>query len=374
MGNGNSNPLLSNVVGFQRDLLEWYKESHRVLPWRTMPTAYKTVVSEFMLQQTQVTTVLPYFERWMERFPNFKVLAEADEATALKHWEGLGYYSRARNLHGLAKEIVKIEQLPQTAKEWLAFKGIGPYTAAAIASIAFREPVAVVDGNVVRILSRLTADGTAFKDNGAAFKAFTPLADTLINKEEPGDHNQAMMELGATLCTKANPLCTVCPAFQYCASGKQGDSEKYPNLQRKKITKHTVHRAWIIHKGKLLLHKKTETAKRLADLLELPDCEDLLKEAKGNPKALPGKLLLKKKRGISNQRIEESIFEVKTTPALMKRVNEAPDYHWVSREELEAVTLSGPHRKWVGEIWGSLIQATKSTHKGKLVSARKDNE
>ena len=348
MGNRNSNPLLSSVTDFQQDLLGWYKKGQRVLPWRTSPTAYKTVVSEFMLQQTQVSTVLPYFERWITRFPTFKALAESDEATVLKHWEGLGYYSRARNLHKLAQEIAERETLPQTAEEWLPYKGIGPYTAAAIASIAFREPAAVVDGNVVRILSRLTADSTAFKDNSAAFKAFTPLADGLINKEEPGDHNQAMMELGAILCTKANPLCAICPVFQYCKAEKQGDPENYPNLQRKKITQHAINRAWVVDEGKLLLHKKTGTAKRLADLFELPDCEDLLKGI--NEKR--GKLLLKKKRGISNQRIEESIIEIPATEKLLKLTEKDPSYHWVSWKRLEAITLSGPHRRWIGEVRG----------------------
>lgn len=348
MGNRNSNPLLSNVTDFQQDLLGWYKKAQRVLPWRTSPTAYKTVVSEFMLQQTQVSTVLPYFERWITRFPTFKTLAESDEAAVLKHWEGLGYYSRARNLHKLAQEIAKLETLPQTAAEWLPYKGIGPYTAAAIASIAFREPVAVVDGNVIRILSRLTADSTAFKDNSAAFKAFAPLADALTDKEEPGDHNQAMMELGATLCTKANPLCTVCPVFQYCTAGKQGNPENYPNLQRKKITQHAINRAWVVNEGKLLLHKKTGTAKRLADLFELPDCEDLLNGT--NEKQ--GKLLLKKKRGISNQRIEESILEIPATESLIERTEKDPSYHWVSWKKLEAITLSGPHRRWIGEVRG----------------------
>ena len=348
MGNRNSNPSLSNVTDFQEDLLSWYKKAQRVLPWRTSPTAYKTVVSEFMLQQTQVTTVLPYFERWMARFPTFKALAQSDETTVLKHWEGLGYYSRARNLYKLAKEMVKREGLPKTTPEWLAYKGIGPYTAAAIASIAFNQPAAVVDGNVIRLLSRLTADRTAFKDNGAAFKTFTPLAESLINKEEPGDHNQAMMELGATLCTKANPLCTVCPVSKYCAAGKQGDPEHYPHLQRKKTTQHAINRAWFTEKGKLLLHKKTETAKRLADLFELPVCEDLLSESTGKM----GKLLLKKKRGISNQRIEESIYEVLATPDLLKRAEKDPDYYWASKDTLEVITLSGPHRRWIEELQG----------------------
>jgi A/G-specific adenine glycosylase len=347
MGNRNSNPLLSNVIEFQRDLLDWYKATHRILPWRTEPTPYKTVISEFMLQQTQVTTVLPYFERWLERFPNFRTLAEADEATVLKHWEGLGYYSRARNVHRLAQNIILLENLPQTASEWLVFKGVGPYTAAAIASIAFNDPVAVVDGNVIRILSRLTADATLFKDNGSAFKAFTPIADALINENDPGNHNQAMMELGATVCTKNNPLCTTCPVAKHCKAVKQGDANNYPNLQRKQITLHAVRRAWVVHEDKLLLHQKRGSSKRLADLFELPDCEDLLRDSLD---ATQGTLLLKKKRGISNQRIEESIYAIPPTQALMHHTAEDSSYYWVPRDQLNEITLSGPHRRWVKEL------------------------
>lgn len=347
MGNGNSIPLLSNVIDFQRDLINWYKKAQRTLPWRNAPTAYKTVVSEFMLQQTQVTTVLPYFERWITRFPDFEALAQADEACVLKHWEGLGYYSRARNLHALAKKIVDLEALPKTAAEWATFKGIGPYTAAAIASIAFNEPVAVVDGNVIRILSRITANGTLFKDNNTAFKTFTPLAESLINKDDPGDHNQAMMELGATLCTKKNPLCTTCPVVRLCEAAKQGLMENFPNLVRKQITQHSIERIWVVHKGKLLLHKKTDSAKRLANLSELPDGKDLLGPTY---KKFLGKLLLKKKRGISNQRIEESIYSVKPSSQLLKRIQKDHNYYWVCENKLETAILSGPHRKWVKEI------------------------
>src|SRR5688572_1441670 len=203
--------LVASRNNFQSSLLGWYRAHARTLPWRQQPSLYKTVVSEFMLQQTQVKTVLPYFARWLEALPDFAALAAADEARVLKLWEGLGYYSRARNLHRLAQIIAALPAPPRTAAEWRELPGVGPYTAAAITSISFATPAACVDGNVVRILARLTADATLYRDSGTAAKAFTPLADALLPVAHPGAHNQAMMELGATVCFRQNPLCLTCP-------------------------------------------------------------------------------------------------------------------------------------------------------------------
>ena len=156
--------LIAAKRRFRHALLSWYRANARALPWRQTPSLYKTVVSEFMLQQTQVKTVLPYFARWLDALPDFAELAAAPEARVLKLWEGLGYYSRARNLHHLAKAIVARPAMPRTPGEWRELPGVGPYTAAAITSISFGEGAACVDGNVVRILARLTADATEFRD------------------------------------------------------------------------------------------------------------------------------------------------------------------------------------------------------------------
>jgi len=158
----NSVQLISHRADFQRALHDWYRVNHRKLPWREAPSLYKTVVSEFMLQQTQVATVLPYFERWLRELPDFAALAAAAETRVIKLWEGLGYYSRARNLHKLGQAVAALPHLPRSVAEWQELPGIGPYTAAAIASISLGQPAACVDGNVVRILARLTADGFAF--------------------------------------------------------------------------------------------------------------------------------------------------------------------------------------------------------------------
>jgi len=186
--------LIAAAPALRQALLGWYRAQARPLPWRTAPSVYGTVVSEFMLQQTQVKTVLPYFARWMAELPDFAALAAAPEARVLKLWEGLGYYARARNLHRRARVVAARPAPPRRLEDWAELPGIGPYTAAAIASIAFGAATACVDGNVVRILARLTADAREFPDSATAARAFAPLAARLIaGAESPGDHNQAMM-------------------------------------------------------------------------------------------------------------------------------------------------------------------------------------
>lgn len=246
---------LSQPEAFRQALADWYRTAQRPLPWRTDPSLYKTVVSEFMAQQTQIKTMLPYFNRWLQRFPDFDTLAAAPREEVLKHWEGLGYYSRARNLHRLAREYLALDPKPRTAEEWQALPGIGPYTSAAISSIAQNFPAAVVDGNVVRILARLTNDTRRFKHNSEAVKAVTPAAMTVLNSAAPGHHNQAMMELGATVCLKHKPLCTVCPVVHFCHSAARGTSASIPDIQRKATQAVAIDRLWILASGKLLLYR-----------------------------------------------------------------------------------------------------------------------
>jgi A/G-specific adenine glycosylase len=340
----NAKSLIASRDAFQRALLDWYRVHHRKLPWRDAPSVYKTVVSELMLQQTQVKTVLPYFARWTTELPDFAALAAAPEARVLKLWEGLGYYSRARNLHKLAQAIAALPAPPRTPPEWRELPGVGPYTAAAVTSISFGAHAAVVDGNVVRILARLTADATDFKGNTTAVKTFTPLADALLNRDHPGDHNQAMMELGATICQRHNPLCTVCPVLAFCAGQKSGDPENFPRLAQKKIEQLAVTRAWILHGSQLLLHRAAEGAKRFASMHELPSHADL---GLDENTLLAGPLLARKKRGITRYQISESIHTFTPDAATRRRFEKNPSLHWISLNELETITLSGPHRRWV---------------------------
>lgn len=324
---------------FQRALAEWYAEARRPLPWRTEPGLYRTVVSELMAQQTRIKTMLPYFERWMHRFPDFEALAAAPADEVLKHWEGLGYYSRARNLHKLAKAYAAMNPKPRTAAEWRALPGIGPYTSAAIASIAFDEPVAVVDGNVVRILARLTGDEREFKNNGEAVKAFAEPARALLDPAAPGDHNQAMMELGATVCLRRNPLCTVCPVVDFCAAAASGRPGAYPRIRRKKTEHVTVPRLWIVRADAIVLHRIPDDAGQLAGQYELPRPADL---GRADPRGTP---LATRTRGITHRRITEPIHAARPPSGAL------PEHcHWVRLADLGRITLSGPHRRWIEKL------------------------
>jgi A/G-specific adenine glycosylase len=336
-----SEPLIAQRLPFQAALHAWYRAHQRDLPWRRSPSLYKTVVSEFMLQQTQVATVLPYFDRWLRELPDFAALAAAPEAKVMKLWEGLGYYSRARNLHKLAQAYVAAPTPPRARTEWLELPGIGPYTAAAITSIALGEPAAVVDGNVVRILARLTGEGRLFRDGMEAVKHFTSLADALVVGSNPGEHNQAMMELGATVCTRPAPQCLICPVATFCAARASGAPEKFPRLQPKQIETRTVDRAWCLHRGRLLLRRGHAQAKRLAGLHELPELSDL------GAKPAATALLATKRRAITRFAITENIYRV-GPPAT--RLKPTEGLEWVPVDQLETVTLSGPHRRWIGEL------------------------
>jgi A/G-specific adenine glycosylase len=334
--------LIAAQADFQSALLRWYRANARVLPWRVSPTPYKTVVSEFMLQQTQVKTVLPYFARWLTALPDFPALAVASESEVLKLWEGLGYYSRARNLHRLGKAVAARSELPRTPAEWRELPGVGPYTAAAVTSISFGEPAACVDGNVVRILARLTANNTLFRDSATAAKTLAPLADALLARSSPGDHNQAMMELGATVCLRQNPLCMTCPVLRFCAAGLSKEPDAYPRFAPKKIEQVAVSRVWCQRNGALLLHLAGTEAKRLAGQYELPRAEHIGLHAARLPEAT---LIFVKRRAITRFQITESIYGAKAPTGVL-----AEGLRWVPLDEVEAITLSGPHRRWIREI------------------------
>jgi A/G-specific adenine glycosylase len=221
-------------VELQRAFVKWFRAGHRDMPWRKTRDPYAIWVSEIMLQQTRVETVTPYFERWMRRFPTVRALAEAPLDDVLKHWSGLGYYARARNLHRAAQTIVREHggRFPSDREGVRSLPGIGPYTAGAILSIAFDRPEPILDGNVARVLARLfripgAVDETAFK------KRVWQLAAELVPAEAPGDFNQALMELGATVCTPRAPSCERCPVRSGCGAHADGDPERWPAPKRK---------------------------------------------------------------------------------------------------------------------------------------------
>jgi A/G-specific adenine glycosylase len=221
----------------RRNLLAWYRANQRDLPWRRGRDPYRIWLAEIMLQQTRIAAVLPYYERFLGRFPNVRDLARARESEVLKYWAGLGYYSRARNLHRAAKQIVAEHgaQFPSAAGDALALPGIGDYTAAAILSIAFDVPLAALDGNVARVLARLFAirgDLRAPK----AWKRLAATAQQLLPPESAGDWNQALMELGETICAPRAPQCARCPIARHCKAHSLGIAHKLPAARRERET------------------------------------------------------------------------------------------------------------------------------------------
>lgn len=253
-------------------LLAWYDLNGRTLPWRSVVTPYRTWVSEIMLQQTRVGAVIPYFERFMEELPDVSALAAVSEERLLKLWEGLGYYSRARNLQRAAKIVVSDfgGALPQSYHALLSLPGIGEYTAAAIASINFSEPVAAVDGNLLRVAARVSGCGEDIMDAKVRC-LFRQRLDAAIDANRPGAYNQAMMDLGATVCLpNGAPKCEICPARTVCEAYKNGLTEVLPVRAKKKsrrVEERTV--LLLFQGGKVALRKRPDTG-LLASLWEFP--------------------------------------------------------------------------------------------------------
>ncbi len=229
------------------------------MPWRESKDPYRIWVSEIILQQTRVAQGLPYYLRFVEAFPDVQSLAKAPQQEVLRLWQGLGYYSRARNMHGCAQQVVKQygNQFPSSYKELLQLKGIGPYTAAAIASIAFNQVHAVVDGNVFRVLARVFGIDTDIASNEGK-KVFTTKANELIDAKQPGDFNQAMMELGATCCTPQNPQCTVCPFEKFCRARATDSVDLFPVKSKKvKIRKRHLHYFVLTWRNKMAMRQRS---------------------------------------------------------------------------------------------------------------------
>ncbi|MFN2187658.1 MAG: A/G-specific adenine glycosylase [Candidatus Promineifilaceae bacterium] len=253
-------------------LLKWWDAERSVWPWRESQDPYAVWVAEVMLQQTQLSTVLPYYLKWMDLFPDVEKLSRATEREVLKAWEGLGYYSRARNLHKAARMVVNDfeGQLPHSAQELQMLPGIGPYTAGAVASIAFSEPAAAVDGNVMRVLSRLY-DMTQSIDTASVKNQFWSIARELLPVERPGDFNQALMELGQKICAPSEVLCDRCPLSDRCLAFARGTQLKRPVRKKRAAGPHHQVAAGIICRddGRFLIAKRPNDG-LLGGLWEFP--------------------------------------------------------------------------------------------------------
>lgn len=294
--------LIDMEIGqFRSDLRSWFAVYQRDLPWRRTRDPYAIWISEIMLQQTRVAAVIPYYERFLARFPNFHTLAESSEPDLLAHWAGLGYYYRARNLQKAAQIMHAAGAFPSTFEEIRGLPGIGDYTAAAVASIGFDLPHAVLDGNVFRVLSRLGNDATNIASS-VGRKHFSGKAEELLDHEQPGAFNQAMMELGATVCLPKNPQCLLCPVASHCKARKNGTQNTLPVkiVVQKSIQEHRV-LFWIEREDRLLLWQRPPDSRLMPGFWELPERTQL-------PDAVAGRKLGSFRHGIT---FHNYIFELR---------------------------------------------------------------
>lgn len=319
------------------------------MPWRETKDPYKIWVSEIMLQQTQVQTVIPYYEKWTQRFPDLASLASAPEEEALKFWAGLGYYRRARMLHKAAKELVgqngKKASLPSSVEELLKLSGIGRYTAGAIASIAFDLKAPILDGNVIRILTRIFA----LKDDVAKPKTIQKLweiSESLLPDKNTGDFNQAMMELGATVCVPQNPKCGICPVQKNCAAFKTGSPEDFPvKSNREKLEKIKTAAFILRNNGKVLLERQPSSG-RWGGLWMFPHGktkEEVIERFK-----LSGgktKKALTVSHGFTKYLVSLEVFETQARNTVCEK-----DQSWFEITSLAEMPLPAPHRKIAGHL------------------------
>jgi A/G-specific adenine glycosylase len=256
-------------------LLDWYARGHRELPWRDTRDPYKIWVSEIMLQQTRAQAVIPYYRRFLERFPTVAALAAAPEDEVLAVWSGLGYYSRARNLRRAAQHIAAAGGFPRNYESIRALPGIGDYTAAAVGSIAFDLPFAVLDGNVMRVVARVNNDAADISA-GRTRNRFREIAQQWLDPREPGHFNQALMELGATVCLPRNPLCLVCPLAGCCGARLEGTAAQLPVKLRKTAPVRLCGTLLVVrNRGRILLRQRDAAESRMAGFWDLPAPEDL---------------------------------------------------------------------------------------------------
>lgn len=271
----NSTTESLNIEQFQDDLINWFKAEQRDLPWRKDQDPYKVWVSEIMLQQTRVDTVIPYFNRFIEKFPTIEKLSEADEESVMKAWEGLGYYSRVRNLQAAVREVHESYGgiVPNTPEGIRKLKGVGPYTAGAILSIAYGVPEPAVDGNVMRVISRILL---IWEDiaKASSRKVFEAAIREMISHENPSYFNQALMELGALICTPTSPSCLLCPVREHCQAFFEGVQDQLPVKTKKKSVRHVELVAAVLKddNNRFLIHKRSDKG-LLANLWEFPNVE-----------------------------------------------------------------------------------------------------
>ena len=340
-----------NLRAIRAAILAWYDRNKRDLPWRRRPgDAYAQWVAEIMLQQTRVETVVPYYQRFLLRFPDVKKLAAARHQTVLKHWEGLGYYRRALHLHSAAKVVASQGEFPHCAEDIRKLPGIGEYTAAAIASIAFGEPVAAVDGNVTRVISRVfgITNVRSTRDRQPQVKA---VAGDLISKRRPGDFNQALMDLGSGICTPQRPSCPTCPVAQSCVACREGLCDSIPGKNGKGPPKLVeLIAAGFIREEQLLMRRRPRGG-LWSGLWEVP-CFEVNGEGAANAATrLLGKFSERvRKLGVVRHQLTHRnlVFHVYACTGGHRRSLHAAvggPARWVDSRRLAALPVSTAHRK-----------------------------
>ncbi len=333
----------------RRRLIAWYRHSHRDLPWRRTDDPYRIWLSETMLQQTRVETVIPYYERFLEHFPTLESLAAADEQDVLRDWAGLGYYARARNLKRAAEQVVRDHggELPRDPEALAALPGVGRYTLGALRSIAFKEPTAAVDGNVTRVLARLTAA------RRPAARALEKLAAELVPASAPDLFNQALMELGATVCTPRSPRCLICPLRGVCAAAASGRPEDYPAPRRRRPPVPVRALGGVLRRGRpprvLMLQRPSRGL--LGGLWEIPsvagESADALVEAllaRTGLRARPGQPLGRVSHGFSHRLLDLSIVELEPCGGRL-RASARPQARFCTPEQIARLPLSALVRR-----------------------------
>lgn len=353
--------LVDKIVDLRLPILRWYRRHRRDLPWRGEASPYRVWVSEVMLQQTQVATATPYYHRFIARFPDIQSLASAPLDEVLKLWEGLGYYARARHLHRAAQEIVEKHRgrLPDNYAALRRLPGFGDYTAAAVASIAFGEPVPAVDGNARRVLARLFAVTGIVTRNPAA-RRIRELAQELVDPHAPGDWNQALIELGALVCLPKQPHCTDCPVQTACLAHRQGLEQTIPAFPARKKLPHFDVTAAVIHRnGKVLIAQRPADG-MLGGLWEfpggkkqpgesLPDClkreirEELAVEIE------VGEPVVSVQHSYTHFKITLHAFHCRLVAGQPQAVQVA-DWRWVTLEELDRYAFPTTDRQIIAAL------------------------
>ncbi len=348
-----------SAADIRTGLLSWYDRHHRDLPWRHTPDPYRILIAEYLLQRTRIASGTPYYERFIARFPTVRALAAASLDDVLAVWEGLGFYRRARNLHAAARAIVDLHGgvIPNTLQALECLPGTGPYTAGAVASIAFGVSAPAVDGNVVRVIARLFR----IRDNvtrGVVRRRMTEIAARLVSPENPGAFNQALMELGATVCTPASPACAECPLERLCLARAAGEERTLPVTARPK-TSPTVRVVFglVTSRNRVLLVRRPK-GQLLGGLWALPGGERTRKDERADLAALirdqsavaveVGSRWSRVSRTFSHRKWSGSIFRCKPR----RRPRSAETVRWISREDALRLPLVPFHRDAIRALGG----------------------